>query len=99
MKHSKNGRGKRRNSRRKRTAQDRTPTFTEDDIVSKADLEAGNNLMSLPELRNKSISELQASAEAMNIENLARARRQDITFAMLKAHAADNHPILSLIHI
>ena len=49
--------------------------------------------MSLPELRNKSISELQAAAEAMNIENLARARRQDITFAMLKAHAADNNPI------
>ena len=50
-------------------------------------------MMSLPELRNKSISELQAAAEAMNIENLARARRQDITFAMLKAHAADNNPI------
>ena len=49
--------------------------------------------MSLPELRNKSISELQAAAEAMNIENLARARRQDITFAMLKAHAAEKHPI------
>ena len=93
MKNSKNGRGKRRNPRHKSTAQDRTPTFTQDDIVSKADLEVGNNLMSLPELRNKSISELQAAAEAMNIENLARARRQDITFAMLKAHAADNNPI------
>ena len=93
MKHSKNSKGKRRNPRHKRAAQDRTPTFTQDDIVSKADLEVGNNLMSLPELRNKSISELQAAAEAMNIENLARARRQDITFAMLKAHAADNNPI------
>jgi transcription termination factor Rho len=95
MKHPKNNKGKRRNPRHQRTTQtqDRTPTFTQDDIVSKADLEAGNNLMSLPELRNKSISELQAAAEAMNIENLARARRQDITFAMLKAHAAENHPI------
>jgi len=93
MKHPKNNKGKRRNPRHQRTTQDRTPTFTQDDIVSKADLEAGNNLMSLPELRNKSISELQAAAEAMNIENLARARRQDITFAMLKAHAADNNPI------
>ncbi len=95
MKHPKNNKGKRRNPRHQRTTQtqDRTPTFTEDDIVSKADLEAGNNLMSLPELRKKSISELQAAAEAMNIENLARARRQDITFAMLKAHAAENHPI------
>ena len=93
MKHPKNNKGKRRNPRHQRTTQDRTPTFTQDDIVSKADLEAGNNLMSLPELRNKSISELQAAAEAMNIENLARARRQDITFAMLKAHAAENNPI------
>ena len=93
MKNSKNGKGKRRTSRHKRPAQDRTPTFTQDDIVSKADLEVGNNLMSLPELRNKSISELQAAAEDMNIENLARARRQDITFAMLKAHAAENQPI------
>tara|TARA_Y100000588_G_scaffold395258_2_gene521947 strand:- start:3108 stop:4496 length:1389 start_codon:yes stop_codon:yes gene_type:complete len=93
MKNSKNGKGKRRNPRHKRAAQDRTPTFTEDDIVSKASLEAGNNLMSLPELRNKSISELQAAAEEMSIDNLARARRQDITFAMLKAHAAENNPI------
>ena len=93
MKNSKNSKGKRRNPRHKRVAQDRTPTFTQDDIVAKSDLEAGNNLMSLPELRNKSISELQAAAEAMNIENLARARRQDITFAMLKAHAAKNNPI------
>ena len=93
MRNSKNSKGKRRNPRHKRVAQDRTPTFTQDDIVSKADLEVGNNLMSLPELRNKSISELQAAAEAMNIENLARARRQDITFAMLKAHAAENNPI------
>ena len=93
MRNSKNSKGKRRNPRHKRTDQDRTPTFTQDDIVSKADLEVGNNLMSLPELRNKSISELQAAAEAMNIENLARARRQDITFAMLKAHAAEKHPI------
>ena len=95
MKHPKNNKGKRRNPRHQRTTQtqDRTPTFTQDDIVSKADLEVGNNLMSLPELRKKSISELQAAAEAMNIENLARARRQDITFAMLKAHAAENNPI------
>ena len=56
MKNSKSNKGKRRNPRHKRTNQDRTPTFTQDDIVSKADLEVGNNLMSLPELMNKSIS-------------------------------------------
>ena len=51
MKNSKNGKGKRRNSRHKRSTQDRTPTFTQDDIVSKADLEAGNNLMKRDSLK------------------------------------------------
>ena len=50
-------------------------------------------MISLPELRTKSISELQTTAESMNIVNLARARRQDITFSILKAHAAEDRPI------
>ncbi|MBT6073890.1 MAG: transcription termination factor Rho, partial [Gammaproteobacteria bacterium] len=49
--------------------------------------------MSLPELRKKSITQLQATAEEMNIENITRARRQDITFAILKAHSADDKSI------
>ena len=93
MKNTKNNRGKRRNPRHQRDNRDRTATFTDADIVSKEELERGNNLMSLPELRTKSISELQATAESMKIENLARARRQDITFSILKAHAAEDHPI------
>ena len=93
MKNGKNNKGRRRKPRHQREHQDRTATFTDEDIVSKEELESGNNLMSLPELRTKSISELQDTAESMNIENLARARRQDITFSILKAHAAEDHPI------
>ena len=83
MKNTKNNKGKRRNPRHQRDRQDRTATFTDVDIVSKEELESGNNLMSLPELRTKSISELQTTAESMNIVNLARARRQDKTLPFL----------------
>ena len=93
MKNGRSNKGKRRNPRHQRDNRDRKPTFTDEDIVSKEELESGNNLISLPELRTKSISELQTTAESMNIVNLARARRQDITFSILKAHAAEDHPI------
>jgi transcription termination factor Rho len=47
--------------------------------------------MNLTELKEKSISELVKLAESMKLENLARTRKQDIIFAILKAHAeADN---------
>ena len=47
--------------------------------------------MNLTELKEKSISELVKLAESMKLENLARTRKQDIIFAILKSHAeADN---------
>ena len=53
----------------------------------------GENVLSLPELRTKSITEIQATAQEMGIENISRARRQDITFSILKAHAAEDKSI------
>ena len=93
--HNKNHqKGRRRNPRHKKGFQDRdrAPTFTDEDTISKSELE-GDNVLSLPELRKKSITQLQATAEEMNIENITRARRQDITFAILKAHSADDKSI------
>ena len=86
--------GRRRIPRHKKDFQDRdrAPTFTDEDTISKSDLE-GKDVLSLPELRKKSITQLQATAEEMNIENITRARRQDITFAILKAHSADDKSI------
>lgn len=43
--------------------------------------------MNLTELKQKSPTDLIQLAQEMNIENMARTRKQDIIFALLKAHA------------
>jgi len=43
--------------------------------------------MNLTELKSKPVSELVKLAEEMGLENLARARKQDIIFSILKSHA------------
>ncbi|MCP3428355.1 transcription termination factor Rho [Opacimonas viscosa] len=49
--------------------------------------------MNLTELKNKPISELVALSEEMGLENMARARKQDIIFAILKKHAKSGEDI------
>ncbi|WP_426359160.1 transcription termination factor Rho [Pseudocolwellia sp. HL-MZ19] len=49
--------------------------------------------MNLTELKEKSISELVKLAEEMKLEHLARTRKQDIIFAILKAHAKGGEDI------
>ncbi|MBA6225699.1 MULTISPECIES: transcription termination factor Rho [unclassified Colwellia] len=49
--------------------------------------------MNLNELKEKSISELIQLAESMKLEHLARNRKQDIIFAILKAHAKSGEDI------
>ena len=49
--------------------------------------------MNLTELKKKSISELVKLAESMKLEHLARNRKQDIIFAILKAHAKSGEDI------
>ena len=49
--------------------------------------------MSLTELKEKPINELVEMAEAMGIENVARSRKQDIIFALLKRHAKGGEDI------
>ncbi|AWB59296.1 MULTISPECIES: transcription termination factor Rho [unclassified Colwellia] len=49
--------------------------------------------MNLNELKEKSISELVKLAESMKLEHLARNRKQDIIFAILKAHAKSGEDI------
>ena len=43
--------------------------------------------MSLTELKTKSTQELIDMAAEMGIENMARSRKQDIIFSLLKRHA------------
>ncbi|MDN3652400.1 transcription termination factor Rho [Thalassotalea ponticola] len=49
--------------------------------------------MNLIELKDKPIGELLKLAESMNLEHLARNRKQDVIFAILKAHAKSGEDI------
>ena len=49
--------------------------------------------MNLTDLKKKSPAELIAITQEMNIENMARTRKQDIIFAVLKAHAQNGEDI------
>jgi transcription termination factor Rho len=51
--------------------------------------------MNLTEIKKKPAAELLALAESMGIENVARARKQDLIFAILKAHAKTGEAIYS----
>ncbi|MER2492510.1 transcription termination factor Rho [Catenovulum sediminis] len=49
--------------------------------------------MNLTELKNKPINELVKLAESMGLDNMARLRKQDIIFAILKKHAKSGEDI------
>ena len=49
--------------------------------------------MNLTELKRKPASEILAMAEEMGIENVARARKETVIFAVLKAHAKNGEDI------
>ena len=70
-----------------------TGNFTADDVVSKSELEEAGKLLYLNELKNMPAAELVAMAEAVGLENLARSRKQDIIFEVLKAHGAQGEAI------
>jgi transcription termination factor Rho len=49
--------------------------------------------MNLTELKKKSMPQLIEIANSMNLENLARSRKQDVIFSILKAHAKSGEDI------
>ncbi len=49
--------------------------------------------MNLTELKQKTAADLVAMAEAQGIDNMSRARKQEIIFALLKAHAKNGEAI------
>jgi transcription termination factor Rho len=63
------------------------------EIVSKAELELARHAMSLNELKAKPINQLVKVAESMGLESLARSRKQDIIFSILKHYAKNGEPI------
>ena len=69
------------------------PDDEEFDVIPAAELEVSKNAMNLSELKTRPATELVALAESMNLENLARSRKQDIIFSILKAHARNGENI------
>jgi transcription termination factor Rho len=84
----KQGGGNRR--RRRRPNQDQYP---DDDgssleVIPPEQLEASKSVMNLSELKTRPAGALVELGEKLGLENLARSRKQDIIFSILKAHAA-----------
>jgi len=64
-----------------------------EDIISPEELAASRSAMSLTVLKNKPVHELVTMAEGMGLENMARQRKQDVIFSILKAHARGGEDI------
>ena len=67
----------------------------EDDaeVISPAELAQSRNSMNLTTLKSMPVHELVKMAESMGLESLARSRKQDIIFSILKAHARQGENI------
>ncbi len=63
------------------------------EVISPAELTQSRASMNLTELKQKPINEIVKLAESMGLENLARSRKQDIIFSLLKAHARNGENI------
>jgi transcription termination factor Rho len=93
------GRGKgdgqsiKKKTRRRRPEHQEAGDFSADEVIAKSELEKGENLLKLSELKNQPIAELVALAESMGLVEMARSRKQDIIFAVLQAHAKNGESI------
>src|SRR5690606_18517346 len=87
------GNGKRASRRNKKSPREEFPDDEELDVIPAAEFEMSRNAMNLSELKTRSVAELVELGESMGLENLARSRKQDIIFAILKAHAKNGENI------
>ena len=62
-------------------------------IVSAAELAASRQSMNLTTLKLKPIGELVEMAQRLGVDNMARSRKQDIIFEILKAHVRSGETI------
>ena len=62
-------------------------------MIPPAELELSKDAMNLAELKTRAATDLVELAESMGLENMARSRKQDIIFSILKAHAKNGENI------
>jgi len=82
------GKGNPNRRRRRRPPQHDYPDDDEGslEVITPEELEASKNIMNLTELKTRSPAALVELGESLGVENLARSRKQDVIFAILKAH-------------
>jgi len=79
------------NPNRRRRRRSPQGEFPDDDgnveVIPPEQLEASKNSMNLTELKSRAAADLVALGDTLGLENLARHRKQEMIFAILKAHA------------
>ena len=63
------------------------------EVITPEQLEQSKNIMNLSELKNRPAADLVSLGESLGLENLARFRKQEMIFAILKAHADNGEDI------
>ena len=63
------------------------------EVIPADQLEMSKNAMNLTDLKTRPASSLVELGESLGLENLARSRKQDIIFSILKAHAKNGEDI------
>jgi transcription termination factor Rho len=84
--------GKKRRKKPQHSAEE-FPDFNDVEIISKEDLARSKDAMNLTELKKQTAAELVELAQGMGLDNLARSRKQDIIFSVLKSHAKNGEDI------
>ena len=88
-----NGHPGRRPRRRKNQSEEYPDDEGSLEIISPDQLELSKSVMNLTELKTRPASALVELGESLGVENLARSRKQDIIFSILKAHARNGEDI------
>ena len=89
---NKTGNKSKSNPNRRRRRRPQQNEYPDDDgnleVIPPEQLEQTKNIMNLTELKSRPAAALVELGETLGIENLARSRKQDMIFSILKAHAA-----------
>ena len=81
------------NGAKRRRKPKEMPNEDLDDLEPEGPFTLSENAMKLGELKEMPASELVELSQSMGLENLARSRKQDIIFSVLKAHAKNGEDI------
>jgi transcription termination factor Rho len=89
---NKSGNKSKSNPNRRRRRRPPQSEYPDDDgnleVIPPEQLEQSKNIMNLTELKSRPAAALVELGETLGIEDLARSRKQDMIFSILKAHAA-----------